>query len=149
LSRSSVISVAFAALALCSMPAPALAYAHNPGPAPTATPTLPPEDPAITTVARREFVAWQAGVVDRSHYSAQTQGLTDEKIADTSKALSQYGALLQTQWAGPLGIQDAPSGVKGYVYKMICTGGMLYELLTIGPDGKVDGVIFRNKLPTQ
>jgi hypothetical protein len=138
-----------AALALCSIPALASAKAHDPTPAPTATPTLPPEDPAITAIARREFVEWQAGVVDRTHYSAQTQGLTQQKITDTSKILSQYGALLQTQWAGPLGIQDGPPGVTGYVYKMVCAGGTLYEYLTMGPDGKVDGVIFRDKAPTK
>jgi hypothetical protein len=135
LSRLSAISLAIALLGASPAPAP--------------SPSPPPEDPAVTLVARREFVAWQAGVVDRSHYSSKTEGLTQQKIDDTSHALSQYGALIRVQWMGPLAIQDGPPGVKGYVYKMICTGGSLYEYLTMGSDGKVDGVIFRDKAPTR
>lgn len=116
-------------------------------PTPSATPSPPPEDPAITAIARREFVQWQAGAVDRSHYAAVTQSkLTPEKIADTSRALATLGSLQRVEWDGPIGIVDGPPGVKGYLYRMFCTGGAVYETLTIGPDGKVDGIFFRDKL---
>jgi hypothetical protein len=63
----------------------------QPSPTPTATPTLPPENPAITAIARREFVSWQAGSVDKDHYveAAQTQ-LTSDITDKMSKALVGY-----------------------------------------------------------
>jgi hypothetical protein len=147
LSRSFVISVALAVLTLLA-PAGALARGHStPTPAPTATPSPPPEDPKITIIARREFVDWQAGVVDKSHYAPETQAkLSPDKVADTSKALSELGALKQIEWYGPLGIADGPPGVKGYLYHMICANASVYEELTIGPDGLIDGIVFRDKL---
>jgi hypothetical protein len=129
-------------------PGSAIARPHStPTPAATATPSPPPEDPKITLIARREFVAWQAGVVNKDHYAVETQAkLTPDKIADTSKALSDLGALVRTDWYGPLGIADGPPGVNGYLYHMICANGAVYEELTIGPDGKIDGIVFRDKL---
>jgi len=92
-------------------------------------------------------VAWQAGVVDKAHYAAETQAkLVPEKVADTSKALSALGALERTEWYGPLGIADGPPGVKGYLYHMVCANASVYEELTIGPDGLIDGIVFRDKL---
>ncbi len=117
-------------------------------PTPIATPTLPPEDPAITVIARREFVAWQAGVVEKARYApAEQSKVTDESISSTSKALSSYGALLHTQWMGYLPIAGAASGEVGYTYRMECTNAPLYEQLTIGADGKIDSIDFREKLP--
>ena len=116
---------------------------------PTATPTLPPEDPAITVVARREFVAWQAGVVEKARYSPAAQAkLTDESISNVSKALSSYGALLHTQWMGYLPIVGGQSGEVGYTYRMECTSAPLFEQLMIGPDGKIDSIDFRDKVPS-
>jgi hypothetical protein len=132
-----------------TMCAPVAALARpRPTPTPTATPTPPPEDPAVTAIARREFVAWQAGVVTKSHYSSRTQGLYPAKIDDTSKALSHFGYLTGVEWVGPLAISDGPPGEKGYVYRMNCVEGSVYEYLTIGADGKIDGIVFRDKLPT-
>ena len=117
-------------------------------PAPTATPTLPPEDPAITAIARREFVAWQAGVVEKARYAPAEQAkLADESIAKMSKALSSYGALLHTQWMGYLPIAGGPSGEVGYTYRMECSNAPLIEQLMVGPDGKIDSIDFAEKLP--
>ena len=148
LSRSFRTSLLVAALLI--VPAAALARGHaKPTPTPTAvaTPTAPPENPTITALARREFVSWQAGTVDTSHYAETTRAkLTPEKIAATSKALGTLGALTSVEWLGYLGIQDGPPGVTGYIYKMQCQNATVYEELTIGPDGKIDGIVFRDTL---
>ena len=146
LSRLFVTSLLAAAL-LC-VPAVALARGHAvASPTPAATPTPPPENPAITRIARREFVAWQAGIVDRAHYAAVTQSkLTPAKIAATSKALGSLGPLTAVAWLGYLGIEDGPKGVTGYIYRMRCANATVFEELTIDPDGKIDGIMFRDKL---
>ncbi len=119
-------------------------------PAPAASPSAPPEDPAITAVARREFVAWQAGVVTASRYAEQAQsGLTADHIATTSKELGQAGTLEKTDWIGPVIVDDAPPGTRGYWYKMTCENSAVWERLIIGPDGKIDGIVFRDKPPAQ
>ncbi len=124
-----------------------IARAH-PSPTPTATPTLAPEIPAITALARREFVAWQAGAVDKDHYidAAQTQ-LTSDAMDKMSKALIGYGALERTEWYGNFPIVGAPPGVIGYSYRMVCTNDAIFEQLMIGSDGKIASINFLKKLP--
>ena len=146
MSRLFVIS-AFALAALLAV-VPLDAQAKRPSPAATASPTPPPEDPAVTAVARREFVAWQAGVVTASRYAAGAQGgLTADKIADTSKQLGAAGTLVKTEWVGPVVVDDAPTGTHGYWYKMTCENTVVFERLIIAPDGKIDGIVFRDKMP--
>jgi hypothetical protein len=120
----------------------------QPSPTPTATPTLPPENPAITAIARREFVSWQAGAVDKDHYveAAQTQ-LTADVTDKMSKALVSYGALERTEWYGTFPIVGAPPGVVGYTYRMVCSNDAIFEQLMIGADGKIDSINFLKKLP--
>ena len=136
------------AAVLVAMPAaPALAK-RAPSPAPSATPTIPPEDPAVTQIARREFVAWQAGVVTASRYATQSQaGLAAERVTEVSKKLGEFGSLVKTEWVEPVIIDDA-GGAKGYIYRMTCSNGVVYEQLIVGADGKIDGVVFRDKLPS-
>jgi hypothetical protein len=117
-------------------------------PTPTATPTLPPEDPAISALARHEFVAVQAGVVNKALYSPAAQAaLTDEVIAKMSKALSSYGPLQRVEWMGYVPIAGGKSGEVGYTYRMDCTDAPVFEQLMIGPDGKIDSINFLQKLP--
>jgi hypothetical protein len=120
----------------------------QPSPTPTATPTLPPENPAITAIARREFVSWQAGAVDKDHYvdAAQAQ-LTSDVTEKMSKALEGYGALVKTEWYGTFPIVGAPPGVVGYTYRMVCSSDAIFEQLMIGSDGKIDSINFLKKLP--
>ncbi|MBV8639408.1 MAG: hypothetical protein JO322_15110 [Candidatus Eremiobacteraeota bacterium] len=128
--------------------APGPALAKHPSAAPTASPTPPPEDPAVTAVARREFVAWQAGVVTSARYADQAQSaLTADHIATTSKELGAAGTLERTDWIGPVIVDDAPPGTHGYWYKMTCENTVVYERLIIAPDGKIDGIMFRDKPP--
>ena len=118
-----------------------------PSPAPTATLSPPPEDANITKIARREFVSWQAGNVDLDRYSANAKAqLTPDKIASTSKQLGLLGALVQTEWYSPMVFDGAPPGVKGYLYHMVCTQGAVYEQLVIDAQGKITGIVFRDKL---
>ena len=152
LSRSLSTNFALAALlaALALQPVGAVAKAPHPTPAPTATPTPPPEDPEITRVARREFVSWQAGNVDLDRYADKAKAqLTPEKITNTSKQLGLLGALVKTEWLTPLSFDGAPAGVKGYLYHMVCTQGAVYEQLVINGEGKIEGIVFRDKLEQQ
>lgn len=139
----------FAALcALTIVPIGVMARPH-PTPTPSPTPTPPPEDPAITSVATREFVAWQAGVVNLSHYATASQSLiTATKITQTAAALGQAGSLERNgvEWVGPLHIDDAPPGVRGYIYRMHCSQKAVYEELMMEQDGKIAGILFRDTL---
>lgn len=144
----SFVTRTFAALAIIAALSAGTASARpHPTPTPTASPSIPPEDPAITEIARHEFVAWQAGIVDRSRYGAAMQSrLGDNEVTQTSKALSQAGALQRTQWLGPY---PAPADVPGghaYLFHMFCANRAVYELLTIAPDGKIGGIGFRDTL---
>jgi hypothetical protein len=151
LSRSSRISILALALAAAVALVPGGAAAR-PHATPTAspTPTPPPEDPAITIIAKREFVAWQAGVVNPERYEPESRSnITAQKVATTSQGLGQAGSLKSTQWIGPLVIDDAPPGVKGYIYKMHCESKDVYEELMMGADGKVAGILFKDDLKEQ
>ena len=145
---SRLFGISALALAALFAVVPGNADARKATPAPTASPTPPPEDPAVTQIARREFVAWQAGVVTPNRYAAGAQaGLTADKIAETSKQLGAAGTLVKTDWIGPLVVDDAPPGTHGYWYKMTCENAAVYERLILAPDGKIDGIMFRDKLP--
>jgi hypothetical protein len=139
--RTSLIAAAFVALVA------GVAFAR-PHPSPSPTPTPPPEETAITTIARREFVAWQAGVVDKNRYAAETAAqLSDAKVSDTSKALSAFGSLVRTVWLGYATFETAPPpGTKAYVYQMVCDRGAVFERLVMGQDGKIDGIFFSDKM---
>jgi hypothetical protein len=147
LSRSFVISAACAVALLTGVGAPAGAH-PSPTPSATPTPVPPPEEPAVATVARREFVTWQAGIVDKSRYTPtlQTQ-VTDDQVAHTSKALSSVGALQRTEWVGLYAAPPDVPGGKTYVYRMICTNHTAYEELTLATDGKIAGIKFLDKFP--
>ena len=143
LSRSFITSVfALAALLLLAFSGSALARPHA---TPTPVPSVVPEDPAVTTIARREFVAWQAGVVNRDHYDPRTLAdMTDDKITTTSKALGVLGTLESMTWVGPIALDDKT--VRGYIYQMNCANYPVFEFLTIGSDGKIQGIYFKDKL---
>ena len=122
------------------------ADARKPTPAPSATP-LPPEDPSVTAVARKQFVAWQAGIVNRQLYTDDMNGLmTPDKVAETSKELAHLGGLLQAVWAGPAHSDSVPPGSKTYIYHMICSDGHAYMEFSIEPTGLLAGMIFSEKM---
>jgi hypothetical protein len=149
LSRSCITSAALALLLVLGAAAPALARPHG-TPTPAATPTPGPEDPAITAIVRHEFVAWQTGSVDKTHYSADAQStLTDDTIKHMSTALASYGALTSTDWLGGFAVVGGPPGVKGYNYRMNCTNSPVYMQMLIEPSKQIDAINFLKNNPLE
>ena len=71
---------------------------------------VPPEDPAVTAIAHREFVAWQIGVVNKARYTPDlAAAITDDKIKQSSAALAQLGTFERSEYVGPATIADALS----------------------------------------
>jgi hypothetical protein len=138
--------LACAALALLiAGPATGSARPHA-TPAPTPTPVA---DPVITKLARQQFVQWQAGSVNKSLYAPETVAkLTDEKIADTARALGQLGALTDMVYIGRWINPEMPM-MSGYIYQMRCTDGNVYLWLALQPDGKIASIIFKNRLDVE
>jgi hypothetical protein len=145
--RRFILAAGIAAIALASA-APGLARPHaTPTPAPTPTPIA---DPAITKLARQQFVSWQAGTINKSLYAQQVlDKLDDAKIAQTSEALGQLGALIDVVFLGPWIAPDFPPGARGYAYQMRCTSGNIYLWLALDAKGKIATILFKNRLDVE
>lgn len=143
-----VRTVALAAAGVWLLPAGAQARpSATPTPAPTPTPVA---DPAVTKVARQQFVAWQAGSINRSLYAPQVlPKLTDAKIADVSHALGGLGPLTDTVYIGPFSAVDIPAGAHGYIYQMRCASGNIYLWLILDADAKIATIFFKDKLDVE
>lgn len=112
---------------------------------------MPPANPAVTLIARRQFVAWQAGRIDRVQYTPALNAQTpDSKVEESSATLGTLGALSGVQYLGPRDsvYGDLPPGVHVYLYQMICSNGSIYEQLTLDPNDRVAGIIFTDTIPT-
>jgi hypothetical protein len=132
---------------LLAVPAASLARTHA---TPTPSPSPPVADPAITQIARQQFVQWQAGVVNKSLYAPQVQPqLTDDKISDTSTQLAKLGALTSTVYVGRWLNPDFPAGTNGYIYQMRCVEGNVYLWLALDSQGKFATVFFKNRLDVE
>jgi hypothetical protein len=144
--RSFAISLAALVLLSWGTGGVAGARAHaTPTPAATATP--PPEDPEITAIARHEFVAWQDDAVEKSRYTPDMQTkMLDAQVAQTARGLASVGALEHAQWLGPYAAPPNAPGDRSYLFHMMCSNRAVYELLTLAPDGKIDGIAFRDTL---
>lgn len=120
----------------------------RPSPTPTPAPTpTPVADPAVTKVVRQQFVAWQAGSINRSLYSTEVlPKLTDAKINDVARALAALGPLNDTQFIGPFSAADIPAGARGYIYQMHCAEGSIYMWMILDADGKIATVFFKDNL---
>ncbi len=142
-----MLAVAIAAAALAATaPSPARPHA-TPTPQPTPTPVA---DPAITKLARQQFVQWQAGIINKSLYAQQVlDKLNDAKIANTSAALGQLGALIDVVFLGPWVAADFPPGARGYAYQMRCTSGNIYLWLALDAQGKIATILFKNRLDVE
>ena len=138
---AAILTLFFAALTITSV-----ARTH---PTPSPSP-VPIADPAITKLARQQFVSWQAGIVNQHLYAAQvTDKLTDAKVADTSRALGQLGALTDAVYIGPWADSSFPSGARGYIYQMRCQSGNIYLWLALDAQGKIATIFFKNRLDTE
>jgi hypothetical protein len=146
--RYVVLAGVIAGVALVSAAAPSFARPHStPTPAPTPTPIA---DAAITKLARQQFVSWQAGTINKSLYAQQVlDKLNDAKIADTSTALGQLGALIDVVFLGPWIAPDFPPGARGYAYQMRCTSGNIYLWLALDAQGKIATILFKNRLDVE
>ena len=146
--RTSAPATALACATLAALiagPATGVARPHA-TPAPTPTPVA---DPAITKVARQQFVQWQSGQVNKSLYVPEVLAkLTDEKIAATSHALGQLGALTDMVYIGRWINPDMPT-LSGYIYQMRCTEGNVYLWLELEPDGKIASIVFKDRLDVE
>jgi hypothetical protein len=119
----------------------------TPTPAPTATPVA---DPAVTKIVRQQFVAWQAGNINKSLYAAQLlPKLTDAKINDVAHALGALGPLTDTTFIAPFSAADIPADAHGYIYQMHCTDGSIYMWMVVDANGKIATVFFKNKLDVE
>lgn len=126
-----------------------LALAAKPHPTPSPSPT-PIADPAITQLARQQFVSWQAGIVNKHLYADQVlEKLSDAKIADTSKALGQLGALTDAVYIGPWVDPSFPAGARGYIYQMRCMEGNVYLWLAVDATGKIATIFFHDRLDVE
>jgi hypothetical protein len=142
-------------IALCALAAGVLVTSPVSWARPRATPTPAPTpspvaDPAVTRVARQQFVQWQAGLINRTLYAPQLlPQLTTTKVADTSAALAQLGALTDMIYIGRWINPDFPPGASGYIYQMRCTGGNVYLWLALDADGKIATIFFKNRLDVE
>jgi hypothetical protein len=129
---------------------PALAR-HAPAATPTPAPTPKPvEDPAITKIARQQFVAWQAGVVNPKLYTEDMQAkMLPATVADTSKNIGSLGPLLSMQFEGPVLVDDAPATSNSYLYQVTCANGAVFMQFALMPDGKIAGMLFSNHRPDE
>jgi len=127
---------------------PALAWGR-PHPTPSPSPT-PIADPAVTAIARRQFVEWQAGKLDKDAYSGSIQSqLTDANVDKSSRALGTLGALTDVIYIGPLAIPDTLPDSRGYIYQMDCVGGKVYLFMVLDAQEKVERIFFKDKLETE
>ncbi len=101
-------------------------------------------------MAIRQFVAWQAGVLDRAQYTASLSAqIPDAKVQQNAATLGTLGALNNTVYLGPRDSAYAvPPGVHVYLYEMVCSNGTVYEQLTLDGSGKVAGIEFTDTIPT-
>jgi hypothetical protein len=147
--KSAAPAVAFAAaIVLGALAAPGFARPHaTPSPSPTPTPVA---DPAVTKVARQQFVQWQAGSVNKSLYAQQVLvKLSDAQIADASTKLGQLGALTDVVYLGRWIDATFPPGARGYIYQMRCTSGNIYLWLAFDAQGKIATILFKNRLDVE
>ena len=136
------LPVLTAALAL-GLFAPAAADS-TPSPAPSASaaasPAELPEDKAVTARARAEFIAWQSGTIDRTHYTKPAaDAFSDAVIAQVSPQIKALGALTTMTFVSAHPYQ----GDVIYRYTLACANGNALYTYVINGDGKIDGIFFK------
>jgi hypothetical protein len=144
-----ISAIAVPALLLALLVCGAAQARPRPTPTPSPTPT-PVADPAITKLARQQFVAWQAGSINRNAYSAKVQAkLTDAIVNDVSHKLGLLGPLTDLVYLGPFYANDFPPDARGYIYQMLCREGNVYQFMILDGQGKIATIYFKDKLTTE
>jgi hypothetical protein len=147
INRSLVVLAAAAFAFALPLGASSRPAAPTPSPSPTVAPVA---DPAITKLARQQFLAWQIGTLDKSLYDAQLlPQLTDVKVADTSKHIAPLGALTGLVFIGSFAGEDFPPDAHGYIYQMICSNGKIYQWMVVTGNGKIATMYFRDTMTTE
>mgnify|MGYP001420755028 CR=1 FL=1 len=125
--------------------------AARPSATPTPAPTpAPVADPAVTKVARQQFVAWQAANINKALYAPQViPKLTDAKVNDVAHVLAALGPLDDTAFVAPFSAEDIPPDAHGYIYQMRCANGNIYMWMILDGDGKIATVFFKDKLDVE
>ena len=109
---------------------------------PTPTASAPPEDPAVTQVARAELDAWQSGKVDRSKYSADAQKhITNDLVANIAKQMGPLGAPTSFKYVG----HAQQYGMDLTQYEAVFPQITLTESISIDPTGKIVFIYFTPK----
>lgn len=143
------VSAALAVLLAVLVCGSALARRAAPTPTPSPTPA-PVADPAVTKLVRQQFVAWQAGSLNKAVYSPEVRGkLTDAMVDNVSKKLAMLGPLVDTVYVGPFFTNDIPSDAHGYIYQMMCREANVYLLMILDAQGKIATIYFKDKLTTE
>lgn len=120
-----------------SAPSPASAppAAASSGATPIASPT-----PASLGAAQVEFLAFQTGKIDRTHYDAAANtDLTDAKVTQASaglKTLGDFKDITQLERADR-------QGLIIYLYRVRAQSGTVQMVLAVDKDGKIAGIFFR------
>ena len=139
--RLAVVFALFFALGAAAKPTPA------PTPAPTPTPVAAPR---IVAAARREFLAWQLGSIDPTHYIGPLAvAATPDRVKATSIELGHLGALDHLVYLGLVRDGSFPGGGIAHLFRAICSNGYVYEEIALNKAGLVRGILFRDTLKSQ
>lgn len=121
----------------------------HPTPSPSPSPT-PVADPSVSKLVRQQFVAFQAGNINKDVYAPQLRPkLTDAMVADLSRKLAVLGPLVNMVYLGRFYTSDIPSDAHGYIYQMLCNEGNVYLLTILDAQGKIATIYFKDKLTTE
>ena len=141
-----IVSLAFFG-ALCVLGASAMPATGQTTPASVADDTSTsapavkvPENPAVTARAKAEFLAWQAGKVDRAHYSTQAaKAFTDDKVAEIAPELEGLGKIQSFAY----GATAKAMSDTVYGYTVTCEHGTVRMTFVLDANDKIDGLYFR------
>ena len=127
----------------------ALGAAVKPAPTPAPTPT-PVAAPRIVNAARREFLAWQLGSIDPTHYvGSLAVEATPARVKVTSRELGHLGALDHLVYLGLVRDGSFPGGGVAHLFRAICSNGKVYEEIALTKAGLVRGILFRDSLKSK
>jgi hypothetical protein len=117
----------------------AIAAARADAPVPSAgalavpSPSPAPEDPKVTKLAIREFLAWQSASIDASHYTDQVaEMLTPAFLKSGTATLAHVGALQSATFRG---IAHGVDHTDFFVYRMTCSNGTIDMDFQLDPAG--------------
>jgi len=133
-----LIAIAMSAMSLGVLPAQVLAA--TPTPAPAAS--VPPENPAVTQIARAELDAWESGKVDRAKYSDEAnKHITTDLVANVSKQMAPLGTPTSFKYVGHV----SQYGLDLTQYEAVFPQITLTESISVDANGKIVFIYFTPK----